>query len=133
MARSHPERIEKSVKIGILEVLEQAGLTDKRLAAFLEEVMAATKVVGYIHQYKKGDNGKIERIGPDEAISNEFIEVPDFYIRIKAAELALKMRGHLKEKIEHSGEIKGPQPLIIAIPSERQKEYDNRIAGIRPF
>ena len=119
--------------MGILEVLDQAGLTDKRLAAFLEEVMAATKVVGYIHQYKKGDNGKIERIGPDEAISNEFIEVPDFYIRIKAAELALKMRGHLKEKIEHSGEIKGPQPLIIAIPSERQKEYDNRIAGIRPF
>lgn len=117
-------------KIKIEDYLERAGLTDKALAAFLFELFSANKVVGYLHAYKKGEKGRIEEISPDEKISNEFLEVPDYMIRLKASELVLKIKGYLKDKIEHSGKIEGGQPIIIMIPKERQEEYDNRLKGI---
>jgi len=87
--------------------MERQGLTDKKLALFLLEALEANKVVGYLHQYKKGEKGRIEKIGTDEVISNEFLEVPDMTNRLKAAELIMKAKGQLKEKVEHSGKVEG--------------------------
>ena len=53
----------------------------------------ATKVIGYLHQYKKKENGQPERISdnpedvlkeaikPDEVVSNEFIDIPDWGVQ----------------------------------------------------
>lgn len=99
------ERLEKKLP-SLTDWLEREGLTDKKLALFLLEVLEANKVVGYLHQYKKGESGRIEELSPDETVSNEFLEVPDTHARLKAVELILKIKGLLKEKVEHSGEIR---------------------------
>ena len=105
--------------------LERVGLTDKKLAIFLLEALEANKVVGYLHQYKKGEKGRIEELRPDEAISNEFLEVPDINSRLKAAELIMKAKGQLKDKIDLSGEIKFTQ-----MPTAR---LGNRIGELLPL
>ena len=105
---SHSMAIHAGVKLekkitSLNDYLEQAGLTDKRLSEFLTEVLEANKVVGYLHQYKKGEKGRIEELSSDETISNEFLEVPDFNIRLKAAELVLKIKGQLTDRVKVEG------------------------------
>ena len=107
--------------------MEREGLTDKKLALFLLEALEATKVVGYLHQYKRGENGRIEELKPDEAISNEFLEVPDIAARLKAAELIMKARGQLKTQVEHSGEVKTGETKIIFIYPPNWKPKNERI------
>jgi phage terminase small subunit len=52
VAKSHTDRLEE--KLGsITDYFERAGLTDKKLANKLAELFEATKVIGYLHQYKK--------------------------------------------------------------------------------
>lgn len=79
--------------------LERVGLTDKVLAQKLSQLTDATKVIGYLHQYQRGDKGRIEKISPQEVISNEFIETPDNQIRLKALELLAKLKQHLSDKV----------------------------------
>lgn len=78
--------------------LEMEGLTDAKLAEHAKQGLNATKIVGYLHQYKrKGKRGKLEKIQPDEIVSNEFIEVPDWSVRHRYFETILKLSGKLKD------------------------------------
>jgi phage terminase small subunit len=104
-------------------LLDKQGITDDKLNQVLEDGLDATKVVGYLHQYKKnGKNGKVEKVQPDEIISSEFLDVPDLPTRHKYLETALKLKDRLNSKVEHSGEIKGGETKIIIIRSEDKKE-----------
>jgi len=124
-AKSHTKRLEEKIKIS--DVMERRGLTDNVLVCKLTELLKASKVVGYLHNYKKAEKGGIEKISPDEVISNEFLDVPDWSARAKGLELALKLKDLLKDKIEHSGL---PENKIIIInngqPTKRE-EFIQRI------
>jgi phage terminase small subunit len=95
-------------------LLEKQGLTDKKLSQVLADGLEAEKVVGYLHQYKKkGKNGKVEKIQPDEIISSEFIDVPDIPTRHKYLETAYKVKGQFKDKVELSAP--GGEPLVLEL------------------
>ena len=116
-------RIEK--KLGEMsDYLQRAGLTDKKIAQILLEAIEANKVVGYLHQYKKSDKGRIEQAEPDEAVSNEFIEMPDWAVRLKAMELAAKLAGKLIDKTEHSGTVVNKIVMEKITRGNRVMEYD---------
>lgn len=69
--------------LDITEVFQNAGLTDYYIARTLKRAM-----------YAKKDNGK-----------------PDWLPRLKASEMALKVKGHFKERIEHMGAV-GVYPIL---------------------
>jgi phage terminase small subunit len=126
-ALTHTAQLDK--RIGIDKVMEKNGLTDSFLIEKHRKLLEAVKVIGYLHHYKKAEKGGIEKIAPDEVVSNEFIEVPDYQAIAKGLELAYKLKGHLKEKVEHSGKIEGGTKLILVTPKERQ-ENGSRINSI---
>jgi phage terminase small subunit len=90
-ARKASARLERQMPT-IIDYFDRVGLTDKKIAEVLGDAVVAEKVIGYLHQYKKGDKGAIEKIKPDETISNEFVEVPDWQARLKALELLSKIK-----------------------------------------
>jgi len=76
--------------------LDKRGLTEELISKKINEGLNAEKVVGYLNQYKKTEDGKIEKIEPDQVVSNEFVEVPDHYVQHKYLETLIK----LKKKFE---------------------------------
>ena len=103
-AKCHTKELEARVKIA--DVLERQGLTDAILIKKLSELLSANKVIGYLHNYKKEEKGRIDKISPDEVISNEFLDTPDWSARAKGLELALKLKDLLRDKVDISGEVK---------------------------
>ena len=95
---------ENLVKLGftMTELMESMGLGLEEDISDLKRLRKAQKVVGYLNQYKKDKDGKIEKIEPDEVVSNEFIYVDDNPVQLKALELSAKIKGNLKDKTEHS-------------------------------
>lgn len=69
-------------KLSIVEIMEQNGLTDEKITQTLNDGMDATEI---------DITGK---------------EIPVWTARLKATELASKIKGHLKDKMVHEGEIK---------------------------
>ena len=74
---------ENASKLDITAIFDRAGLTDARIANTLYRAMRA-----------KRSDGK-----------------PDWLPRLKASEMALKVRGHFKERIEHMGAV-GVYPIL---------------------
>lgn len=95
-ALAHTALLDK--RSGLVRVMEKNGLTDSYLIDKHRKLLDATKVIGYLHNYKKSEKGGIEKVSPDEIISNEFLESPDYQVIVKALELAYKLKGHLKER-----------------------------------
>ena len=128
-ALAHTAQLDK--RIGIDKVMERNGLTDSFLIEKHKKLLEAVKVIGYLHQYKKSEKGGIEKISPEEAVSNEFIEVPDFHSIAKGLELAYKLKGYLKDRLEHSGKIEGGESKFIIINNGKSNEQQSLIAKIR--
>jgi hypothetical protein len=84
------EHLEKNIP-SLADELRQQGLTDRKLAEDVIALTQATKIIGYLHQYKKGENGRIEKASPDETVSNEFIDTPDWTNREKGLRLAMQI------------------------------------------
>jgi len=126
-SRNHTKELDARVKIA--DVLERKGLTDDVLVEKHKQLLNAQKVIGYLHNYKKGEKGGVEKISPDEVISSEFLEVPDLSVQIKALELAYKLKDLLRDKIEHSGSIEHThffQEVIAKPLSNRISQYVNQ-------
>lgn len=124
-AKSRTKDIEARVKIA--DILERQGLTDNVLVNKLSQLLNASKVVGYLHNYKKSDKFGIEKISADEQVSNDFVDVPDWTARAKGLELALKLKDLLREKVEHSGDIKTGETRIILINGKSSDNNSQRI------
>lgn len=90
----NPQKLTDSKGFQLL--LAKAGATDAEVAKILKDKLYAKKVVGYINSKIKGD---IERVG------DEFLEVDDHYVQLKAVELWLKIKGYLVEHKVHSGKV----------------------------
>ena len=120
------------VQIAFQQLLDKQGITDKKLSEVLGKGLDAEKTVGYLHQYKKkGKNGKVEKIQPDEIISSEFVDVPDLPTRHKYMETAYKLKGQFKEKVELTGEDGLPLKLILEViekKNDRNKRKDTKKA-----
>ncbi len=86
------------VQASIQEIMEKQGITDERLMKVLDDGLNADKVLGYLHNYKKEKDGKVEKVGPNEVISNEFIDTPDHPTRHKYLITGLELKKHLKIK-----------------------------------
>lgn len=82
----------KKLDISMIELMERMGLTAERDAEDLKKLRKAQKVIGYLHQYKKNKDGQVEKANPDEAVSNEFVEVDDNQTQLKALELTFKLK-----------------------------------------
>jgi len=105
-------------------IMEKQGLTLQEDAADLKRLRKAKRIIGYLHQYKKNKKGELEKISPDETVSNEFIEADDNTTQLNALKLTLQLKGLLKEQLEHSGEIKGTEAKIIIVYPEGYKQKD---------
>lgn len=91
---------ENLAKLGIsmADLMDKMGLTNEEDVRDLMRLRKAQKVIGYLHQYKKDEDGKIEKIEPDEVVSNEFVTVDDNQVQLKALELTAKLKGNIKDK-----------------------------------
>lgn len=86
------------------KAMKDKGITFEFLMEQLHGCLNANKVVGYL-------NGK--KLGAD-SVSDEFVEVPDYYVRIKAIDISLKLQGaYPAEKREVSGLNGGPMDVKI--------------------
>lgn len=70
-------------KLDISAIFDKAGLSDDAIAQTLRDAIGATNRMGQ----------------------------PDWLPRLKSAEMALKVKGHFKERIEHSGAV-GVYPIL---------------------
>lgn len=110
--------------------LEREGLTDPALAQHASDGLLAQKIIGYLHSYKKNRNGKVERVKPDECVSNEFVESPDWAVRHKYLETILKLRKKLTDKafIDNSKRIIIIQKTELnADTIRKQNPHKNRL------
>lgn len=104
-------RIEKDpqVKSAMARALEKVGCTDKKIATTVLEALDATKVISaniIINQGKKNATAdEQDGMKPADVNTKDFVDVPDYQARIKAAELAGKFRGDFVEKseVKHTG------------------------------
>lgn len=86
------------------KLLNEAGATDEVLAQTVAEGLKANKVVGYL-------NNKVNDV---EKVSDEFVEVPDYHIRAKYVDIALKLKNaYPAQKVQHSGDSEAPLAIKI--------------------
>lgn len=93
---------EKLVKTSetIQQLMEKKGLTDDYLLQGLLEGTKATKVISATVIAKNGEGMK-----DADSMSKDFIDVDDFPTRHKYIETGLKLKGHLRDKLDISGDI----------------------------
>ena len=113
--------------IGMEHWLEMAGLTDKIISEKILQLLNAQKVIGYLQQYKKDEDGKIEKAEPDEVVSNEFITVDDNQAQNKALETFCKIRGLLKDKEINVATTVHVMPVVRIGTKETEFRVGNRV------
>jgi len=99
-------RMLKNVEISVPELLDRMGITDAYLGKKLNEGLDATKVISVIPIPPKKTQPSTADLPNANEKNIEFIDVPDFNVRVKYLEMANKLKGkYIPERIEHSGEI----------------------------
>lgn len=131
LSRQRVTKIVSEQEESIREAMERKGLSNDGLLQALIDALLANKVLGFIHHYKKDQDGKIAKCGPDEAVSDDFLEVPDHYVRLKAAEMGFKLKGELidrrKVEVSHArGQLDGE---ILAYLKLQGRDWD----GVKQF
>ena len=77
-------------RLSISDTLDKIGVTDEKIATTVLDGMEANKPISAV-------------AGRDASeASVDFIDVPDWSNRLKATELASKMKGHLKDRVDVS-------------------------------
>ena len=101
------------------------GLSRAALLEGLTKLINATKPIGYLQQYLKKKDGGIEKIGPDEAVSNDFLEWADWSAQAKGLQMAFKLRQELVDrlKIEQEVDEEGAMIKIAAVLKGQRKTW----------
>jgi hypothetical protein len=79
----------------IMEIMDKANVTDTKLIQKLSEGLDSTKVISANIIAPSGEGMK-----DADSMTKDFVDVPDFATRHKYLETGLKLRGHLKEKLD---------------------------------
>ena len=101
-------QILKSIEVSIDELLELKGLSDNKLLQVLEDGLNATKVISCNVIAKDGEGMK-----DADSATKDFVDVDDYPTRHKYLETALKLKGHMKDKVELGGKDGGPINLVV--------------------
>ena len=96
MANKQTHRLESVVKSSIVNELDRAGLTDRRIAQQLSEIASTANKLQSCDIFIQMDAEGKTHLNKN---SNDFIEIPDHAIRIKALELSVKLKKHLNENV----------------------------------
>ena len=118
MALKGCHRLERSVKVGIVDALERAGITGSYRANELFKLTQATKIQS-CDVYVRNEDGKMVV----NENSNDFIEVPDNATRLNAQKHISELLGDIKSKVEHSGQVTFVKMETIMI-GDRALEFD---------
>lgn len=86
-------------KLNFGDLMEEAGLTDNVLNNKLAEGLDANKQLATRVVFKKDapTSQSAHELPPATGMTDDFIEVPDFAVRHKYLETALKLKGRLKK------------------------------------
>lgn len=99
------------LNISMADLLNRMGITDEEDVNDLKRLRKAQKLQSCNVFVKKDKDGKYT-INEN---SNDFIEVDDGNIQIKALELTCKLKGNLKNRLELSGELKTTEEKITKL------------------
>lgn len=94
------------------ELMDDEGITDKKLISLIVDGLNATKVISAQVVVNKNKRGSLERDTPEvkEKIADEkstdFIDVPDFAVRHKYIETALRLKERLKDIFNIDNSVK---------------------------
>jgi hypothetical protein len=94
------------IQSAMAKALDKVGCTEEKIATTVFEALDATKVISANVVAKSGDG-----MADANSMTKDFVDVPDFQARIKAAELAGKFRGDFVERSEL--ELKGAVTIRI--------------------
>jgi len=94
------------VKSEMYKALEACGATSERIAETVLESLSATKVISANIVNQSGDG-----MADATIMTKDFIDIPDYAVRCKAAELAGRFRGDFVERSEI--ELKGAITIRI--------------------
>jgi hypothetical protein len=111
------------------EMEESDLLHRKKLLGYLAELCCATKPIGYLGAYILKKDGGMEKVAPEEVVSNDFLEWPDWSNRAKGLQLAFKLRGELIDRVQT--ETKSNRQELIVKISAIMKAQGRSWAAIR--
>jgi hypothetical protein len=103
----------KSIELSIDELLELKGLSDNKLLKVLEDGLNATKVISCNVMMKGHSDEGGDKMKDADSMTKDFIDVDDYPTRHKYLETALKLKGHMKDKVELGGKDGGPINLVV--------------------
>jgi phage terminase small subunit len=121
----------RKLKIPFIEMMERAGITDESDVALLLKLRNAQRVQS-ADVYVQNENGR----WVVNENSNDFIEVDDNQVQLKALELTQKLKGRIKEAKNGNGQGNGhfTQVIVKLDSKEATIEDAQRISdGIRVF
>lgn len=101
--------IYETLRISFTDLMEEIGIDDLSLIKKLKVGLNSTKVIScnIINVNKDG-------MKDADSMTKDFIDVEDFPTQHKFLETALKLKGHLKDKVEHTGKDGSP---LIPVPN----------------
>ena len=91
-ARVLGHRMLTKVNISVAELLDNLGLNDIYLGEKLKEGLDATKVISVIPIPPKKDKPSTGDLPNADSKNIEFIDVPDFNVRVKYLDMAYKLK-----------------------------------------
>jgi|WetSurMetagenome_2_1015567.scaffolds.fasta_scaffold957761_1 hypothetical protein len=101
---------EVQVSETIQALMEKRGISDDRLTEVLEKGLEATKVISALIIAKDGEGMK-----DANSMTRDFVDVEDYAIRHKYLETGLKLKGHLRDKIDLTHGNPDGSPINITI------------------
>lgn len=107
-AREYGYRMLQKVDISVSEFLDKAGITDIHLSQKLKEGLDATKVISVIPIPPKKDKPSTGDLPDANSKNIEFIDVPDFNVRVKYLDMAYKLKDKFpaeRHKVDLPGDI----------------------------
>lgn len=118
-------RMLKKVGISVSELFDGLGVTDSYLGKILKEGLEATKVVSVVPiPPKPGKEGSPD-LPEAGSKSVEFIDIPDYNVRVKYLDMAYKLKGKYREEEEgKEGKELEPLRVIIRYGKDKQKEKE---------
>lgn len=117
------------VNISVKEFFDRMGLTDVQLHQKLKEGLDATKVISVIPIPPKNEKPSTGDL-PDATSKNiEFIDVPDFNVRVKYLDMAYKLKSKYpidKSRFEITGAGGGPVEIFEIIKTYEQPKQNEQ-------
>jgi len=110
----------QKVNISVSELLDKMGLNDVQLHQKLKEGLDSTKVISVIPIPPKAANPSTGDLPDANSKNIEFIDVPDYNVRVKYLDMAYKLKDKYpaeKHKIEETRKV-----IIIGKKKDEEEE-----------